>query len=136
MARHNIIAGERVGRRSPIKLTAEQRDTLTVERTITIDEEVVWPLASTIPIFDEAYVDEGGTPIWGPGPYLKVPNRFDATYGEQVLVNRVFCPYGYPPARLRVSHRSVYVAIARVEIVRESETWLWRITLMAEDADA
>lgn len=53
--------------------------------------------------------------------------------GDWTPTNRLFCPYGYPPERLRVSHRSVYVVIARVEIVRESETWLWRITLTAAD---
>src|SRR4051812_8570374 len=112
MARHNIIAGTRVRRRSVIKLTAAQRDALSVDRAITIDEQVVWPIASTVPLFDEAYVDPGGTPIWGPGPYLKVPNRFlNAKDGDWIPTNRLFCPYGYPPARLRVSHRSVYVVV-------------------------
>src|SRR4051812_3029642 len=35
----------------------------------------------------------------------------------------------YPPARLRVSHRSVYVVIERVELARTAESWMWRITL-------
>ncbi len=30
---------------------------------------------STTPDFARAYTDAGGTDLWGPGPYLKVPSR-------------------------------------------------------------
>jgi hypothetical protein len=42
MARSNIIAGTRFRRRSLIKLTAAQRDVLTVDRSITIDSRVAY----------------------------------------------------------------------------------------------
>lgn len=45
----------------------------------------------------ELYVDEGGTEVFGPGPYLKFP----AT-DTQVGHGRLRCPYGYPGDRLWV----------------------------------
>jgi hypothetical protein len=54
---------------------------------------VKWSLKPLVPDFSKAWIDPGGTDIWGPGPYLKVPCEHPAD-GPDGRVNRVFCPYG------------------------------------------
>lgn len=44
-------------------------------------------------------VDPGGT-VFGPGPYLRVPMNDGEPEGE--VIERVYCPYGYPGDRLWV----------------------------------
>jgi hypothetical protein len=77
-----------------------------------------------------AYVDPGGTDIWGAGPYLKVPNVGPDDGGE--VVNRVFCPWGYPPDPLRAFRRNIHMRLERVEVVRVADAaWEWRLTAKA-----
>ena len=126
MARSYTIAGIRFFRRSLIKLSQAERQQLSRD-TIVVARPVEWPLASSLPDFEAAYVDPGGTDIWGPGPYLKVPNRV----ADCEAVNRVFSPWGYPPDRIRLARSSTYLQIMRIELVRDAPaSWFWRLTLV------
>jgi hypothetical protein len=57
-------------------------------------------------------VDPGGTWLWGPGPYLKVPFRHvDDPWEEnpeEDTRDRVFCPYGYPEDGARLWVREAW----------------------------
>ena len=122
-------------RKSVIKLRAEQRKLLETQKMIVLQFPVEWLDATRIPVFAEAYEDPGGTDIWGAGPYLKVPNIGKENGGDGRLINRLFCPFGYPPDRLRISRHSIYVQISRVELKRVSpELWVWLLTLAKCDA--
>jgi hypothetical protein len=109
-----IIDGVRFYRRSLVKLSVGERVALTETGQATLRRPVEWPLPGREFDFSRAYTDSGGTDIWGPGPYLKVPNRWPRDTWE--AVNRVFCPWGYPPDRLRVAHKSVYLRLMEVNL--------------------
>lgn len=133
MARHYIIGGERVRRRSIIKLSPDQRAALGTSKRTVVEQPVLWPISVGEPLFSDAYVDGDPTPrsLWGPGPYLKVPNLRRSLDGEWTAVNRVFCPWGYPPDRVRIAHRSEYVLLEQVELARRSASaWVWVLTLI------
>ena len=111
-----------------VKLDAEKRAGLAAAGRVRLRLPVEWPIARRIPAFGEAYADPGGTDFWGPGPYLKVPNY--SKDPQHRLVNRVFSPWGYPPARVRVSRRAMYLQIDAVELERVGEAaWEWILTL-------
>jgi hypothetical protein len=125
-----VIAGHRFRRRSIIKLSAAERATLERNGTVVLARPVEWPLPGRAARMDRAYVDPGGTDIWGPGPYLKVPNTGPGDEGE--VVNRVFCPWGYPPAPLRAFRRKIRTRLERVEVVRVAHgVWEWRLRVKA-----
>ena len=82
------------------------------------------------PDFARAYTDLGGTDIWGPGPYLKVPSRI-AGDDDWEPVNRVFCPWGYPPDRVRVARSAVYLRLEAVGLVRVGPSaWEWSLSVV------
>jgi hypothetical protein len=113
-----------------IKLTAAERDAVRACGKVTADRPVEWPLAYRVPFFEQAYVDPGGTDIWGPGPYLKVPCQ-DPRDGER-YIDRVFCPWGYPPQRVRVMRTRMFLRIVNVSLTqRGSDNWAWVLTLEA-----
>ncbi len=127
MARHFTIGGVRLYRRSLIKVMPEERQNLRTHGRAILRRPVEWPLPNRVPVFARAYIDPGGTDIWGPGPYLKVPNR--AADEPDEVVNRVFCPWGYPPDRLRVARTSRYLRLLVVQLVRDEDRWLWLLTV-------
>ena len=133
MASQYYIGGFRFYRRSIIKLSAEERAQILAGGMAVLRRSVEWPLADRIPDFGRAYVDPGGTDIWGEGPYLKVPNRFPE--GECEGVNRVFCPYGYPPDQLRIARAKSYLQITAIELEKSGETaWDWLLSVKIWDA--
>ena len=122
-----VIAGRSFRRRSVVKLSAEERAALERTGTVVLARPVEWPLPGRTPFMERAQVDPGGTDVWGPGPYLKVPNVGADDAGE--VINRVFCPWGYPPDPIRAFRRKIPMRLARVEIVRTAEAaWEWRLT--------
>lgn len=125
-----FIAGRPFRRRSIIRITVDER--VVIERTgaAVLVRPIEWPLPERTAFMDRAYVDPGGTDVWGAGPYLKVPNVGSADEGE--VVNRVFCPWGYPPAPLRAFRRKIRMRLERVEIARVADTaWEWRLSVKA-----
>ena len=125
MARYYVIGGVKFYRRSLIKLGQDERNKLNETGNVIVKRAVEWPLASGTPDFEKAYVDVGGTDIWGPGPYLKVPNHHDGEEGDEV-VNRVFCPWGYPPDQVRLSRSAKYLELVSVDLVPETGgAWNW-----------
>ena len=113
-----------------IKLTAEERAAVRADGKITVHRPVEWSLAQRIPFFEQAYIDRGGTDAWGPGPYLKVPCQ-DPRDGER-YIDRVFCPWNYPPQRVRVMRSRVFLRIANVSLTqRDTDAWEWMLTLEA-----
>ncbi len=129
MAHSYVIGGARLYRRSLVRLSAAERESLAADGLVVLRRPVEWPLPDAVPDFTRAFTDTGGTPIWGPGPYLKVPNR---PAGEKYEpVNRVFCPWGYPPDRLRVAHSGVYLRLAAVALDRTAPAaWDWLLTVL------
>ena len=126
-----VIAGKSFRRRSMIKLSADERAALEHKGNVVLARPIEWPLPDRIPFMDRAYVDPGGTDVWGVGPYLKVPNVGREDEGE--VVNRVFCPWGYPPDPLRALRRKIHMRLESVEIVRVVDAgWEWRLTVKAE----
>jgi len=73
---------------------------------------VLWKNSPLIPFMARAWVDPGGTDLFGPGPYLKVPcHHLEDPVGrdfERTL--RVHSPYGYPGDRLWVRETIRYSA--------------------------
>lgn len=125
VARWYMIGGIRFYRRSLVKLSADERAALATTGRAILRRPVEWPLPDQIPDFARAYADPGGTDLWGPGPYLKVPSRI-AGDDSWEPVNRVFCPWGYPPDRIRVTHSAVYLQLTAVELVRVGPaSWEW-----------
>ena len=125
-----VIAGQSFRRRSIIKLSADERAALERTGTVVLARPVEWPLPERTPFMERAYVDPGGTDIWGAGPYLKVPNVGPEDEGE--VVTRVFCPWGYPPDPLRTFRRNIHMRLERVEIIRVADAaWEWRLTAKA-----
>jgi hypothetical protein len=122
------IGGVRFYRRSLVEPSVEERAALAISGRALLRRPLEWPLPNRVPDFSHAHTDPGGTDIWGPGPYLKVPNQ---PIGEDwEPIDRVFCPWGYPPDRLRVSHSQVYLQLAAVEPARiDQATWEWRLTV-------
>ncbi len=130
MARWYMIAGIRLHRRSVIKLSADERAALAATGRAAVRRPVEWPLPDHTPDFARAYADPGGTDIWGPGPYLKVPSRI-AGDDTSEPVNRVFCPWGYPPDRVRVTRSSVYLQLAAVAVARVGPAaWEWVLSVV------
>jgi hypothetical protein len=125
MARWYSIGGVRFYRRSLVKLSADERAALATTGRAALRRPVDWPLPGRTPDFRRAYIDPGSTDIWGPGPYLKVPNRF-AGDEDWEPIDRVFCPWGYPKDRVRVARSAVYLQLVAVELARVGPTsWEW-----------
>ncbi len=113
-----------------IKLTSAERATLKRDGQITAHRPIDWPHAPHVPFFAEAYKDPGHTDLWGPGPYLKVPNQ-DPRDGE-TYIHRVFCPWGYPPRRVRLMRTTISLNITSIELTKsDSNHWQWLLTLKA-----
>ena len=129
MGRSYVIAGHTLHWDSLIALIASERDELHARGQVAVRRLLEWPIPDRLPRLEAAYVDPGNTDIWGPGPYLKVPN-WQPPDTETESVNRVFCPWGYPPAMIRLSRRSEYVQIERVQLLRDGH-WLWELVLRA-----
>src|SRR5689334_12148259 len=106
------IAGTTFRRRSIVKLSPDERSALARAGAVVLARPIEWPLPTRTAFMDRAYVDPGGTDVWGPGPYLKVPNVGPRDDGE--VVNRVFCPWGYPPDPVRAFRRKIRMRIERV----------------------
>ncbi|HLA63065.1 MAG TPA: hypothetical protein VK610_01450 [Rhodothermales bacterium] len=123
-----IIAGRRFYRRSRIKLTRVERDALATAGRVVVRRPVEWPLPDRRPHFDRAYTEPGGTDLWGTEPYLKVPNAALPDGPDEGIVNRVFCPWGYPPHRLRLARTSGYVLIKGVGL-DETPPGAWSLAL-------
>lgn len=129
MAAWYMIGGVRFHRRCLVKLSADERAALARTGQVPLHRVVEWPLPDHTPDFSRAYTDSGGTDIWGPGPYLKVPSRIAGDESWEP-VNRVFCPWGYPPDRVRVARSSQYLQLAKVELARVSlAVWKWVLTV-------
>jgi hypothetical protein len=125
-----MIGGVRFYRRSLVKLSAVERATLASTARAALHRPVEWPLIGPPPDFARAYTDPGGTDLWGPGPYLKVPSRIAGDEGWEP-VNRLFCPWGYPPDRVRVAHSSVYLQLDVVELARLGPAaWEWLLSVV------
>jgi hypothetical protein len=130
MAASFTIGGQRFYRRSLIRLNGAARATLRTEGAVTVPFPVEYPLEEFAPHFEDAYVDEGGTDFWGPGPYLKVPGDLrEPTDDSSRAVHRIFCPWGSPPDRLRIAHRAQYVWLERVDLAQVDGTWTWLLTV-------
>lgn len=54
------------------------------------------------PIWKDAYVDRGGTDVFGPGPYLKLPCTGDEGDMDDITVHRVRPPGGYANQTVKV----------------------------------
>ena len=128
MPRYFITSGVRIKRRARIKLAAEERSELSQAGRVVLHRPIEWPVEGRIPDFDRGYVDAGGTDIWGPGPYLKVPNT-GVRDGEFETINRVFCPWGYPPDTLRISWSKRYARLVHLDIARAGNGREWLIAL-------
>ena len=63
---------------------------------------VAWPYKPTVPKWGKAWIDPGGTDIFGPGPYLKVPCDDPREHSDDGVIRRVFSPYGEANDRLWV----------------------------------
>ena len=118
MSSYYLIDGNRVPIKTSINCSAEERNSLVENSRVELSRRVQWPLEYGNPNFSKAYEDPGETEIWGAGPYLKVP--FDD--GAQC---RVFCPWGYPPRRIRINRHKTQMQMNKVELVRENDHWLW-----------
>jgi len=129
VARWYMIGGVRFYRRSLVKLSADERAALAAAGRAILRRPVEWPLPDHTPDFARAYTDAGGTDIWGPGPYLKVPSRIVGDDSSEP-VNRVFSPWGYPPDRVRVAHSSTYLQLAAVELARVGPAWGWILSVV------
>lgn len=128
MAKWFMIGGVRFYRRSLVKLSGEERAALAASGRAVLHRPVEWPLPDRMPDFSRAYTDPGGTEIWGPGPYLKVPNQAVGEDWEPIY--RVFCPWGYPPDRLRVARSQVYLRLVAVELARvDPSAWEWLLSV-------
>jgi hypothetical protein len=118
-----VIDGVRFYRRSLVKLSSSERATLATEGRVILRRSVEWPLPGKLFDFGRAYVDAGGS-LWGPGPYLKVPNRHPGDDWE--AITRLFCLWGYPPDRLRVARSREYLQLLAVELDQPSPgVWNW-----------
>ena len=124
------IAGIEFRRRTKVSLTEVELVSLDRSRRALVRRDVEWPVPDTIPDFASAYVDTGGTDIWGPGPYLKVPNRPLASDDDWVSTNRLFCPWGYPPDQLLVEKDGRCVALTDVALEHQApDRWTWVLEL-------
>lgn len=118
-------------RHSILKLGASEKSLLTSTGQAVLRRPVEWIIPHRLPRFEHAYVDEGGTEIWGPGPYLKVPD-VDPSDGS-AFIDRVFCPWGYPPRSIRVSYRKFRLNLLAVEVARSEPgiwEWLLRVSVL------
>jgi hypothetical protein len=120
-----LIAGRSFRRRETIELTPQELEDLRTRTATQVLRPVEWPLPDSIPHFQDAYLDPGGTPVWGPGPYLKVPNtNLD---GER-LTNRVFCPWGYTGNELRIDSTGSFATISDLSLAKAANSeWIWAI---------
>jgi hypothetical protein len=125
------MAGRNSQHRRTITLTGVEREALEHDGQVVVRRPVEWPHAHRTPFFAEAYVDPGGTELWGPGPYLKVPDQ-DARDGEK-YVDRVFCPWGYPTWRLRLMRSKLSLTVASLGLAKSGVgDWEWVISLRIE----
>ena len=69
-----VMGTVRVRRRSIIKLSPAERDEPGRAGCVVVPRPVEWPIPDRLAFMDRAYPDPGGADF-GPGPYLKVPNR-------------------------------------------------------------
>lgn len=130
VARSFSIGGVRFYRRSLVKLSPVERAALAATGRAALRRPVERPLPFSVPDFSRAYTDAGGTDIWGPGPYLKVPNRIVGD-DDWEPINRVFCPWGYPPDRLRVARSAVYLRLEAVALDRVGPAaWEWALSVV------
>jgi len=130
MASQYYIGGVRFYCQSIIKLSISEKAQIATDSEAILRRPVKWHLPDRIPDFGRAYVDPGGTDIWGEGPYLKVPNRFPE--GKFEGVNRVFCPYGYPPDRIRIARAKSYLQITAIALEESGDSacdWLLRVKI-------
>lgn len=127
------ICGHKIRRRSIVKLAPEERAALESGGHVVLARPVEWPCPERVAFMDRAYPDPGGGD-WGPGPYLKVPN---IAPGEEEVVNRVFCPWGYPPDPVRAFRRKLRMRLECVDLVRVAPAaWEWRLTVKLDMARA
>lgn len=93
---------------------------------------VVWRNRPLLAFMDRAWVDPGGTELFGPGPYLKVPCRHpeDPVGRDCERELRVHSPYGYPGDRLwvRETHKFVehWPEYEEVEYRADGATKCWK----------
>ena len=128
MARAYLIGGVKIYRQSLVKLTRDEKRELEDHGKVVVHRPVEWPLPDRIADYSRATIDPGGTDIWGPGPYLKVPNRGGGPDDE--AVNRVFCPWGCPSDRLRITRSQTYLRLAAIDLVQSGPAaWEWQLTL-------
>ena len=128
MATAFLIDGVRFYRRSLVKLSPAERATLATKGRVGLHRPVEWPLPGKVCDFGRAFPDAGGS-LWGSGPYLKVPNRCPGNDWD--AVNRLFCPWGYPPDRLRVAWSGVYLRLESVELARVGPaSWNWILSVV------
>lgn len=135
MAAAFVIDGVRIYRRCLVKLSPSERATLATAGRVVLRRPVEWPLPGKLYDFGRAYADAGGS-LWGPGPYLKVPNRRPGDDWE--AITRLFCPWGYPPDRLRVARSRVYLRLTAVELEQRSPgrwDWLLHVAPWAKPAE-
>ena len=125
MGVYTVTGDTAVRVRSGLHLHAREKQLLFAHGTTRVARPVVWPVLDCTPHFENAYVDPGDG-LFGPGPYLKVPNGADDA--DFLSVNRVFCPWGYPPRRLHIGRRT-RGGLHVVEVVREGNDWMWLLTL-------
>ena len=129
MGSWHVTGSQRIRRRSIIKLSPAERAALEHAGCVVLARPVEWPIPDRLAFMDRAYADTGGADF-GPGPYLKVPNREageDAPDDE--VVSRVFCPWGYPPDPLRAFRRNLRMRLERVDLVQVAPAaWEWRPT--------
>jgi hypothetical protein len=124
-----MMGGVRFYRRSLVKLSAAERAALNGVGQADLRRPLEWPLPDYSPDFSRAYVDLGGTDLWGPGPYLKVPCQIAGDDWEPI--NRIFCPWGYPPDRLRIAWSSQYIQLTAVGLARVGRAeWEWVLTIV------
>lgn len=122
-----ITAGHELSRRSTIKLSPSEKAKLAGGGTLVLHRPVEWSIPGRVADLGRSRVDPGGTDVWGPGPYLKVPNQHPADAEE--VWNRVFCPWGYPPDRVRVAWTSTYLEITRIDLGRATDSGQWEWVL-------
>lgn len=125
-----MIGGVRFYPDGLVKVSMTERVTFADTGLAELHRPVEWPLRDRTPDFSRAYTDPGGTDIWGPGPYLKVPSRITDN-DDWEPVNRVFCPWGYPPDRVRIAWSSVYLQLTAVGLVRVGPAaWEWVLSVV------
>jgi hypothetical protein len=124
-----MIAGVEFRWLRSIDVSADEQTLLDQQGRAILRRRVEWPVPDRIPDFATAYIDGDPTsrnPLFGAGPYLKVPNRATSDDDDWVATNRVFCPWGYSPDQLQVRGSDYSVRLRDVVIERSgTDTWHW-----------